>query len=110
MATEIDLARGYWKDLSLSYEEAPSRLPEALKKERFGIMTQSDIQETFKTKLGVDFRRYRIAASSASSPVGSLAKCSLSRAMSPPRRAASSPRQARRLLTRAPLRRGLRSR
>jgi uncharacterized protein (DUF302 family) len=60
MATDIDLARGYWKDLSISYEEALSRLPEALKKEGFGIITQIDIQETFKAKLGVDFRRYRI--------------------------------------------------
>lgn len=60
MATAIDLARGSWKDLSISYEEALSRLPEALKKEGFGIITQIDMQETFKAKLGVDFRRYRI--------------------------------------------------
>jgi uncharacterized protein (DUF302 family) len=58
--TDTDLARGRWKDLSISYEEALSRLPEALKKEGFGIITQIDIQETFKAKLGVDFRRYRI--------------------------------------------------
>lgn len=60
MATETDPALGHWKDLSISYEEAVSRLPEALKKEGFGIITQIDIQETFKAKLGVDFRRYRI--------------------------------------------------
>lgn len=60
MATETDLTRGHWKDLSISYEEALSRLPEALKKEGFGIITQIDVQETFKAKLGVDFRRYRI--------------------------------------------------
>lgn len=60
MATEIDRARGHWKELSISYEEALLRLPEALEKEGFGIITQIDIQETFKAKLGVDFRRYRI--------------------------------------------------
>lgn len=60
MATETDRTRGNWADLSISYEEALSRLPEALKKEGFGIITQIDIQETFKAKLGVDFRRYRI--------------------------------------------------
>lgn len=60
MAIETDPARGNWKDLSISYEEALSRLPEALGKEGFGIITQIDIQETFKAKLGVDFRRYRI--------------------------------------------------
>lgn len=60
MATEINPTRGHWKDLSIRYEEALSRLPEALKKEGFGIITQIDIQETFKAKLGADFRRYRI--------------------------------------------------
>ena len=60
MATEIDRGRGRWKDLSIGYEEALSRLPEALAKEGFGIITQIDIQETFKSKLGVDFRRYVI--------------------------------------------------
>jgi uncharacterized protein (DUF302 family) len=51
---------GHWKDLSISYEDALSRLPEELKKEGFGIITQIDLQETFKAKLGVEFRRYRI--------------------------------------------------
>lgn len=60
MASETDLARGQWKDLSISYEDALARLPEALKSEGFGIITQIDIQETFKAKLGVDFRRYKI--------------------------------------------------
>lgn len=60
MTTQGELERGHWKELSIGYEEALSRLPEALKKEGFGIITQIDIQETFKAKLGVDFRRYRI--------------------------------------------------
>ena len=60
MATQDDLGHGRWKDLSIGFEEALARLPEALKKEGFGIITQIDIQETFKAKLGADFRRYRI--------------------------------------------------
>ncbi len=60
MATTMDVARGSWKDLSISFDEAVSRLPEALKREGFGVITQIDMQETFKAKLGVDFRRYRI--------------------------------------------------
>lgn len=51
---------GKWKNLSIGYDEALARLPEALKKEGFGVITQIDVQETFKAKLGVDFRRYRI--------------------------------------------------
>jgi len=60
MATQNEPGRGKWKDLSIGYEEALARLPEALKKEGFGIITQIDMQETLKAKLGVDFRRYRI--------------------------------------------------
>lgn len=60
MATENQHERGSWKELSIGYEEALARLPEALKAEGFGIITQIDMQETFKAKLGVDFRRYRI--------------------------------------------------
>ena len=51
---------GHWRNLSITYDEALTRLPEALKSEGFGIITEVDIQGTFKSKLGVDFRRYRI--------------------------------------------------
>jgi uncharacterized protein (DUF302 family) len=44
----------------MTYEDAQARLPEALKNEGFGVITQIDIQATLKEKLGVDFRRYRI--------------------------------------------------
>ena len=60
MASEMILPLGKWKDLSISYEEALARLPLALSKQGFGVITQIDLQETFKAKLGVDFRRYRI--------------------------------------------------
>jgi len=51
---------GNWKSLAIPYDEALARLPDALKKEGFGIITQIDMKETFKAKLGADFRRYRI--------------------------------------------------
>ncbi len=59
MNTEI-AGRGTWKQLKIGFDEAVARLPEALQAEGFGIITQIDLQQTFKAKLGVDFRRYRI--------------------------------------------------
>ena len=53
-------ALGSWRELSIGYEEALARLPDALKKEGFGIITEIDLQQTFKSKLGAAFRRYRI--------------------------------------------------
>ncbi len=43
-----------------TFEEALERLPELLKGEGFGILTQIDVQATLKQKLGVDWRKYRI--------------------------------------------------
>jgi uncharacterized protein (DUF302 family) len=59
MNTEV-AGRGTWKQLKIGFEEAVARLPEALQAEGFGIITQIDLQQTFRAKLGVDFRRYRI--------------------------------------------------
>ena len=52
--------RGTWQALRVSFEAATERLPQALQAEGFGVITQIDLQQTFKAKLGVDFRRYRI--------------------------------------------------
>jgi len=43
-----------------SFDEVRARIPEALKTEGFGVLTEIDVQETMKKKLGADFRRYRI--------------------------------------------------
>ena len=48
------------KQLSLSFDEALLAIPEALKTEGFGILTQIEVDSVFKQKLDVLFRRYRI--------------------------------------------------
>ncbi|MEO8841018.1 MAG: DUF302 domain-containing protein [Kofleriaceae bacterium] len=51
---------GIRKDLSMTYDEALARIPEALKTEGFGVLTEIDVAATLKAKLGVEFRRYKI--------------------------------------------------
>jgi len=51
---------GIKKVLDLGYDEALARVPEALKAEGFGVLTEIDVKETLKKKLDVDFRRYKI--------------------------------------------------
>ncbi len=46
--------------LNTSYEDAVSRITEALKAEGFGVLTEIDVKATLKKKLGVDFRKYVI--------------------------------------------------
>ncbi|MDE3002672.1 MAG: DUF302 domain-containing protein [Gemmatimonadota bacterium] len=58
MSTE--LSYGFKKILTMSVEDAEARVREALGAEGFGILTEIDIQSTFKEKLDVDFRPYRI--------------------------------------------------
>lgn len=48
------------KAVSLPFEDAVSRATEALKTAGFGIITQIDMKDTLRAKLGVDFRNYRI--------------------------------------------------
>ncbi|MCD6566468.1 MAG: DUF302 domain-containing protein [Bacteroidales bacterium] len=48
------------KTLNCSFEEAVERVTEELKKEEFGVLTEINIHEKLKEKLGVDFRKYRI--------------------------------------------------
>jgi uncharacterized protein (DUF302 family) len=46
--------------LDTSYEDAISRVTDALKEEGFGVLTEIDVQSTLKKKLNVDFRKYVI--------------------------------------------------
>ena len=53
-------AFGIQKTLDLPFDDALARIPEALKAEGFGVLTEIDVQATLKKKLDVEFRRYRI--------------------------------------------------
>lgn len=44
--------------LNTSYEDAISKVTDALKEEGFGVLTEIDVKATLKKKLGVDFRKY----------------------------------------------------
>ncbi len=75
------------KELTSTYDQVLERLPEALKSEGFGVLTEIDMQQTLKNKLGVDFRRYRIMgacnpplayeALSTALEVGTLLPCNI---------------------------------
>ncbi|MBW2147606.1 MAG: DUF302 domain-containing protein [Deltaproteobacteria bacterium] len=46
--------------LDISYEDAISRVTDALKQEGFGVLTEIDVKATLKKKLDKDFRKYVI--------------------------------------------------
>jgi uncharacterized protein (DUF302 family) len=46
--------------LNTSYEDAISKVTDALKGEGFGVLTEIDVKSTLKKKLDVDFRKYVI--------------------------------------------------
>jgi uncharacterized protein (DUF302 family) len=54
------MSHNFTKKTSLSFEEAIKKITEELKKEGFGIITEIDLKEKFKEKLGVEFRNYKI--------------------------------------------------
>ncbi|MEO8711554.1 MAG: DUF302 domain-containing protein [Parafilimonas sp.] len=48
------------KTIEDDFDSALAKVTEELKREGFGILTEIDVKETFKKKLDVDFRRYKI--------------------------------------------------
>ena len=46
--------------LPVAFDQAVARTMEALKKEGFGVITEIDVKQTLKEKIGVDFPSYRI--------------------------------------------------
>ena len=51
---------GFVKELDMTFEKAVDEVTKELKKEGFGILTQIDVQQKFKEKLNVDFKKYVI--------------------------------------------------
>jgi uncharacterized protein (DUF302 family) len=51
---------GFSKTVDVPYEEAVEKTRAALKEEGFGVLSEIDIKEKLKEKLGVDFRKYVI--------------------------------------------------
>jgi len=78
---------GFNVELPLSFEDAVTRVRDALKQEGFGILTEIDLRAAFREKLGREFRSYTIlgacnpplafSAISADPSVGLLLPCNV---------------------------------
>ena len=51
---------GFTKEIDTSFDEAVENATNELKKEGFGILTQINVTEKFKEKIGIDFKKYII--------------------------------------------------
>ena len=51
---------GFTKELDIPYEAVIEEITAALKNEGFGILTEINIKEKLKEKLGIEFRKYII--------------------------------------------------
>jgi uncharacterized protein (DUF302 family) len=51
---------GIQKVVPLPFESVLALVPDALKSEGFGVLTEIDVRDTLRQKLGVEFRRYKI--------------------------------------------------
>lgn len=57
---EAGIGYGFSRKLDLGVEQAIERVKETLKDEGFGVLSEINIAEKFKEKLGVEFRNYVI--------------------------------------------------
>ncbi len=48
------------KKISGSFDDATTKVKDALQQEGFGVISEIDLKEKFKEKLQVDFRNYKI--------------------------------------------------
>ena len=51
---------GFTKEIDASFEETINKVTNELKKEGFGILSQIDVSEKLKEKLGIEFKKYMI--------------------------------------------------
>ena len=51
---------GYQKTMDLSFENVNEKLRKSLMEVGFGIITEIDVQSTFKEKLDIDYERFQI--------------------------------------------------
>ena len=51
---------GFTKELVIPYKKVIDLVREALTKEGFGVLTEIDVQEKMKEKLGIDMKKYII--------------------------------------------------
>ncbi len=54
------ISYGFEKEVDKSFEEICSLLPDELKKEGFGILTEIAVHDKLKEKLNVEFKKYHI--------------------------------------------------
>lgn len=75
------------KIVDYDFDDAIDKVTEELKKEGFGVLTEIDVKATFKKKLDIDFRKYRILgacnpnfahqAITAESKIGTMLPCNV---------------------------------
>ena len=56
----MNMNYGYGKSVAMDFEHAIDRVTHALKSQGFGVLTDIDVQDTLKNKLGADMPPYRI--------------------------------------------------